>query len=141
MTWKVVTVPEEEIRNIWGTVAPMLARAIPYSGGRMTMRALFERCTSRQSLLWIAYDDVEKVPRAAFVTRVAAYPGRSVLVIDCAGGRDMAKWLRVASDTFRRFARAANLRGVELYGRPGWCRILAALGWRSAFTVVEVDWE
>lgn len=139
MTWTLTIVPLEEIETMWPTVAPMLARAVVYSGGRTSTGALFAACKASRGLLWVVYRQLDKIIRAAFVTRVAAYPRRTMLVIDCAGGTHMKGWLKTVLDTFRRFAAESGYGGVEMYGRKGWRRVLARCGWTEAFVVMEAQ--
>ncbi len=73
------------------------------------------------------------------MTRVATYPNRRTLVVDFAGGARMTEWVDLAQHTFREYALQAGLSGVELYGRPGWLRLLGRLGWRQEFVVLSID--
>lgn len=131
-------VPQEDLKITWPMVAPMLARAVPYSAGRMDLRSILQGLLEQRYLLWVAYDDAAARVAAAFVTRIAIYSNRASLVIDCAGGSQMRHWLHLASDTFRAYARDAHLAGVEMFGRPGWARVLKSCGWQQKLVLMEV---
>lgn len=139
MSWKVSLVPFESIKATWPTIAPMLARAVPYSAGRMDLRSLLQGLLEQRYLLWIAYDDTAIQVAAAFITRVAVYSHRASLVIDCAGGSQMRHWLHLASDTFRSYARDTQLVGIEMFGRPGWARVLKSCGWQQKLVLMEIS--
>lgn len=139
MTWQLRQIQLVDVRTVWPIVAPMLARGAYYSAGRTDMHAIYEALQNSFQLLWVAYDDADSEIAAAFTTRVAAYHKRSSLVIDCAGGSKMRQWLTVASKTFRAYARDAGLDPVELYGRPGWARVLKSCGWQQKLVVLEID--
>jgi len=136
VTWTVKAVAPDRLKAFWPVVAPLLAPAVKQSGGRVTMRTLYEGLTEHRYLLWVAYDQNE-VTHAAFVTRHAQYPARKMLTVDCAGGTEMDGWLEAAQAAFRSYARDMGLSGVEMHGRPGWTRALKKFGW--TFTAVTME--
>lgn len=123
---------------LWPVVAPMLAPAVEVSGGRLTMRSVLEWLLDGRYLLWIAHTD-DRVPQAAFVTREARYPNKSLLTIDLCGGSNLEDWMSEADRVFRAHSRQSGLSGIELYGRTGWARALRRLGWRQSVVLVETD--
>lgn len=139
MTWRLTTIPADSLTSIWRTVAPLLSPAISRSVGRVNMRQAFEKLREGQYLLWVARQDNDLVVKAAFLTRVAEYPNRRMLVVDFAGGMELQDWMQMATDTFRRFAADTGLDGVEFVGREGWRKPLAALGWKVTGVVMEVN--
>lgn len=138
MTWTVTLVPTEAVDDLWPTVAPLLAPAIEYSGGRIDLESVHEWLLDRRYLLWIAYPE-DKVIRAAFATREARYPRRSMLAIDLCGGDGMRRWAADATHVFQSYARDAGLDGVEIYGREGWSRALHRYGWASSVVLVDIN--
>lgn len=138
MTWRLTSVPIEDLKAVWPIVAPLLAPAVARSGRRLTMRRSFEALQDGRYLLWLARQE-DLVVHAAFLTRTASYPNRTVLAVDCAGGTGMDDWLEAADRTFRAFAADSGLGGVEMSGRRGWLKILGRLGWKETFVVMETD--
>lgn len=136
MTWHVKSIPVEGLADVWPIVAPLLAPAVIRSGGRNDMRSVFRQIRESYLILWVARED-DKVVRAAFTTRVAEYPLKRMLVIDCAGGEGMLEWLDEVTSTFKRFAADSDLDGVEMYGRTGWVRMLEQRGWNHTMVVCE----
>jgi hypothetical protein len=137
MTWTMTAVPPSELRKNWPTVAPLLAPAVGFSGGRISMSSVFDWLADQRYILWLAYQDGRI--GAAFVTREAHYPCRKMLCIDIAGGSEMHGWVNEADRVFRAYAKAAGLDGVEIYGRAGWVRALKNLGWTGGTVLVETD--
>lgn len=131
-------VPTEGVDVFWPQVESLLRPALAYSGGRIDGPSMLDRLRDGRYALWVAYDETETV-RAAFATRVATYPRRNVLAVDCAGGTRMQDWIDLVQQTFRNFARDSGLDGVEMYGRPGWLRVLSRYGWKHSMVVMEVD--
>ena len=101
------------------------------------MASVFDWLADRRYILWLAYQDGRI--GAAFVTREAHYPCRKMLCIDICGGSDMAGWVNSADATFRAYAKAAGLDGIELYGRAGWTRALKNLGWTGGTVLLETN--
>lgn len=138
MTWTVSLTPASELFRLWPVVAPLLAPAVQRSGGRLDMSSVFQWLTEKRYLLWVAYGP-DRVISAAFVTRGAVYPKRKMLVVELAGGDDLAGWGNEATRVFRNYARDAGLDGVELAGRTGWSRALKAYGWNTAMVLVDIS--
>lgn len=138
MTWTVALVPTEAVEDLWPTVAPLLAPAMEYAGGRIDLDSVHEWLLDRRYLLWIAYPE-DKVIRAAFATREARYPRRSMLVVEIAGGTAMRRWVSEATKVFRSFARDVGLDGVEMFGRHGWAGALKPYGWTETTVLCEVS--
>lgn len=138
MTWSVSLVPPEAVKDMWPAVAPLLAPAIEMSHGRADLISVLQWLLERRYLLWIAFPPSGEV-RAAFVTREARYPGRSMLSIDFCGGDGLHGWAAEGTRIFRSFAKDVGLSGVELVGRPGWQKSLAPYGWEALGVVVETN--
>ena len=139
MTWSMTAIPPEGLKPMWPTVAPLLAPAIKRSGGRVTMRDLFSGLSEQRYLLWVVYFVPDVTVQAAFVTRVAEYPSRTLLAVDFAGGSRMRGWVGKVQQTFREYARDMGLDGVEMFGRPGWTEVLGRYGWKASMVLVEAD--
>ena len=146
MTWTMTAVPPSELRKNWPTVAPLLAPAIGFSNGRISLSSVFDWLVDQRYILWLAYKSYETYNldgqtkiSAAFVTRESNYPCRKMLTIDLCGGTDMEQWVSEADRVFRAYAVAAGLDGVELFGRPGWTRALKNLGWTGGTVLLETN--
>lgn len=138
MTWTLSAVSQTEVKQVWSTVAPLLAPAVALSNGRVDMASVFEWLSDRRYILWVAYS-TDRIIRAAFVTREARYPRRKMLTIDIAGGSEMRSWVTEADRVFRAYARDVGLDGVELAGRAGWAKALKALGWSGGIVLLETS--
>ena len=136
MTWTMTAVPSTELKSIWPKVASLLSPAIGFSGGRIDMASVFDWLTDQRYILWLAYQDGRI--GAAFVTREAHYPLRSMLAVDLAGGSHLDEWANSATATFQAYARAAGLSGVECAGRKGWTRAVRDCGWTETGVLCEI---
>lgn len=141
MTWSVASIPADRVAGVWPLVAPLLAPAVDRSGGRIDLMTTFDWLEEARLLLWTAstdYDGTRRI-RAAFTTRIAHYPLKSMVVIECCGGSDMHLWVSTANEVFRGYAQKAGCAGVEIYGRAGWSRALRKFGWSQTMVLCEID--
>ncbi len=136
MTWTVTLIPPEAVREWWPTVAPMIEPAVTLSKGRADMISVLQWLLERKYLLWVAYAE-DRVIKAAFVTREARYPLRSMLAIDFCGGSERLGWVSEGTRVFKSFARDAGLDGVEMAGRIGWQKALKPYGWDILGVLLE----
>jgi len=136
VTWSINIIQQKDLRTIWPAVAPLLAKAIAYSGGRYDLRALFEQIDEGRELLWVIYADGPI--RAVFTSRETLYPRRTLLTVDFCGGADVSEWAEPITERLRAFARDRGLDGVEFYGRRGWGRIMKPFGWQQSVVLHEL---
>lgn len=137
MTWALTGVPPDSLDRVWPIAEELLRPAVARSGGRATCTTIEAGIREQRYQLWVAHQE-DVLIRAAFVTRVAEYPARRMLVVDFAAGSAMGEWVDLVQRAFREYALAAGLSGVELHGRVGWARVLERLGWRQEFVVLSV---
>ena len=139
MTWSAGIVSKEHVAGLWPVVAPLLKPAVDRSGGRISMDTVFASLEQGTHLLWIVAD--ESTITAAFTTRVAQYPLKRMLVVECLGGSRLREWVSDTNDTLIRFAKDSNLDGIEMYGRNGWSKALAPYGWKTSMVLCEVNFD
>jgi hypothetical protein len=116
-------VPAATIERVWPRVLPWIERALAEGLGHLDstdLRAALER---RDMQLWIARREDAVV--AALVTEIVAYPRRKVCRLVLMGGEDGEReawlpWLPL----LEAWARAEGCDLVEIYGRPGWARLV-----------------
>jgi hypothetical protein len=128
--WAVKSIPVDDVPTLWHVVAPMLAGAVALSEGRYNMRSVFDGLQKRIALLWVVYDD-DLVIRAAFTAAKRRYPQSAWLCVEFMGGDGMNDWIEEVVRTLTSFAKDSGLVGLEMVGRKGWTRVLAASGWRE----------
>lgn len=139
MSWSAGIVPEEHVRAIWPRVLPLLQPAIDRADGRISADTVLQGLISRTHLLWLVSD--EDNIAAALTTRVAKYPLKQMLVVECLGGSRMKEWVAGVSDTLQHFAKDYGLDGIEMFGRAGWARSLKPYGWKHSMVVCEIDFK
>jgi len=139
VTWEAGIVPQEHVRAIWPRVLPLLQPAIDRADGRISADTVLQGLISRTHLLWLISSGDELA--AAFTTRVARYPLKQMLVIECLGGSRLKEWAAGTTKTLTSFAKDYGLDGIEMFGREGWSRALKPYGWKHSMVVCEIDFQ
>lgn len=136
MTWHCGIVPRAHLEALWPVVAPLLQPAIDRTDGRISADTVRQSLESTHTL-WIISDGDHIA--AAMTTRVAEYPLKKMLVVECIGGSQLKQWQPVAIKALTGYAKDNALNGIEMYGRPGWAKSLSAYGWRQTMVLCEVN--
>lgn len=123
-------IPPEQLEEVWETVAPLLAESVKYCDGKWTLADVKESIEKLDAQLFLVVDQGIK---AAVVTQIHNYPSKRVLTILFLGGHDMREWLHLSS-VLERWAKEAGCQAMEVWGRPGWERVL---GWNKTSTVIS----
>jgi transposase len=108
------------IDQIWKEVAPLLSQALEYSDGKYSLESIKQALINRDMQLWLSIDGHIE---ACGVTQIVSYPCKKVCNFMFVAGRDMEKWLTFEND-IKQWAREHGCQSIELYGRPGWQKIL-----------------
>lgn len=139
MSWSAGIVAADKVELLWPVVAPLLKPAVDRAGGRISMETVLSSLAAGTHLLWIVAND--STITAAFTTRVAKYPLKSMLVVECLGGSRLKEWVESTNEMLKRFAKDSGLSGVEMYGRSGWSKALAPYGWETSMVLCEMNVE
>jgi hypothetical protein len=139
----VACVPPDHIGYIWPQAGPLLQLGIDTCRGRWELFDCFQKCSTREQLLWIVMYETNGAPDivAAFVTEVIDYTRRRALSVPILGGLpgQMRNWLPLVDETLTNYGRDMKCQHIEGYGREAWLRPLSKLGWDRAFTVFEKE--
>lgn len=115
--------PQDAISE-WSRVEGWLDDANKLAGGKMTTADYLVKVLTGTADLWVGND-------MAVLAEMTHYPRARVYVIVLAGGEGGHDWSAIESE----LENAARLRGcnkMEVFGRPGWKRILNDAGYRLA---------
>ncbi|MFT9121484.1 hypothetical protein [Zymomonas mobilis] len=112
--------------EIWSDILPELA------SGSLQLWAVLqtETLSSEKS-------DLQEKLYAAAVTRIVNSPAGEVAEIYLVGGKDFSLWLAELSEVIARSAREIGCIALRAYGRSGWRRPLALLGWHEKTVAYE----
>lgn len=124
---EIMRLPARMAWAAWPEVAPLIAPAVELSEGRHNLATTLEGVQSCEMQAFVALRDAR--PIMACITRVALYPAQKWLQIPFCGGRDMRAWLEPMLSVLDDLAIAEMCAGIEIFGRPGWQRVLAPYGY------------
>ncbi len=121
---KVIPLEGALVPYYWGMVAPMLEAALDEGGGELDLDVVYKRLGEQYMQLLIAVEHDRIL--AAFVTEVVNYPKKRALRIVLAGGTGARKWREALREVMHAGAKAIGAQRIEIFGRKGWQKILAA---------------
>lgn len=125
------------IDDVWQQVAPFLNEAISYSDGKFTLRKLHDLLVAKHMQLWVAVTK-KNIIKACAVTEIVDYPAKRVLFIVFAAGIEMHEWIKNI-EVLQNFAAYHDCEAVEIYGRPGWEKVLKDYGYIKTHSVYRLQ--
>lgn len=130
-------VKSNAIDEVWEYVLPFIENSAAFSDGKYSASDIYENIRNQYMQLWVVFN-IKGDVCAAVVTQIISYPQQKRLCIMFCGGLDIHKWLHLIDLIFD-FGRAKGCSSIEIYGRPGWEKILKDYGFKKIHTVVKVD--
>ena len=85
--------------------------------------------------LWVAFDNDGLC--AMEVTQIINFPRKKVLMLVFTAGRRAENWLHLI-DELKIFAKQHGCTSIEGYGRPGWEKLSAPLGFKKIHTIFKL---
>lgn len=124
-----------QINEAWPFHVPLLEKAIPYSDGKYTLEDIKEGLKSRNFQLWAASRD--ETPTTVMVTKIIQYPQAKTLLIMLYAGEGIEKMIHFKAAIYE-WAKSQGCTEIELYGRPGWERVLKDEGYEKLYSVLRM---
>lgn len=122
-----IQIPPEAVPRIWPMAAPMLARAVEFTGGYTTLDKEFEHICAKLKQLWFVIDDEggNQKPVAAGVTSIQKNEDGSLTAnVELFGGENMKAWFSL-KDQFEQWAKIEGCKDIRLWARKGWAKHLS----------------
>ena len=127
-----------DIDQVWADIETYIEGAAKYTHGRYTADDIRQTFKEGGQQLWIAYDD--KI-YGAVITEIMEYPQMRALVMHFTGGIELPKWKDEMLSVLRSFAKDANCKTIESFGRTGWKKVFSKDGFKSKFMFYELPIE
>jgi hypothetical protein len=127
-----------DIDQVWADIESYIEGAAKYTHGRYTADDIRQTFKEGGQQLWIAYDD--KI-YGAVITEIVEYPQMRALIMHFTGGIELPKWKDSMLSVLRSFAKDANCKTIESFGRTGWKKIFSKDGFKSKFMFYELPIE
>jgi hypothetical protein len=127
-----------DIDQVWADIETYIEGAAKYTHGRYTADDIRQTFKEGGQQLWIAYDD--KI-YGAVITEIVEYPQMRALIMHFTGGIELPKWKDEMLSVLRSFAKDANCKTIESFGRTGWKKVFSKDGFKSKFMFYELPIE
>jgi len=118
----------ESVEVWWPLVEEYLNTALEYSLGEYGIDDIKNACISKNMQLWVK---IGKQAKGAFVTKIAKYPQKNLLVVILLGGDEFQEWRDEADALLNAFGKENNCEYVELFGRKGWGKMLKDINYKE----------
>lgn len=112
-----------EIDFMWPYVLPYLEKGLPYLDGKYDLLDIKKLCLDNAMQLWVIYNEADVEVKGIVLTELLTYPQSLRAGIFLVAGDDLDQVMQHL-DTIINWARNNNADSIELYGRPGWEKIL-----------------
>ena len=118
----------ESVEVWWALVEEYLITALKYGLGEYSIGDIKSACISKDMQLWVK---IGKEAKGAFVTKIARYPQKNLLVVILLGGDEFQEWRDEADAVLNAFGKQHNCEYVELFGRKGWGKMLKDIDYKE----------
>ena len=118
----------ESVEAWWPLVEEYLIAALEYSLGEYSITDIKNACISKNMQLWVK---IGKQAKGAFVTKIAKYPQKNLLIVILLGGDEFQEWRDEADALLNAFGKENNCEYVELFGRKGWGKMLKDIDYKE----------
>ena len=118
----------ESVEAWWPLVEEYLITALKYSLGEYSIDDIKNACISKNMQLWVK---IGKKAKGAFVTKIAKYPQKNLLIVILLGGDEFQEWRDEADALLNAFGKQHNCEYVELFGRKGWGKMLKDIDYKE----------
>ncbi len=127
---ELIGVQSRDVDTWWEQAAPFLESALDISDGRFDLSDIYKAVKETDMQLWIAVDSEQKI-QAACITQILIHPRKKTVLLLFCGGKDVNAWVQFI-ETIQAWAKFTGCTSAEIYGRPGWEKILPTFGFKKA---------
>ena len=117
---EVMSVPAEQIEDIWEEVRPFIQKGLDYGPDKWGIDHVKQTLLDKQMQLFVVVQDRIL---AALVTEVSQFPKEKTLSVMCLGGENVHLWIDKLLKILEKWADELGAT-FEVVGRPGWEKIL-----------------
>ena len=126
----------ENIEAWWSLVEEYLITALEHGLGEYSIGDIKKSCKSRDMQLWVK---LGKKVEGTFVTKIARYPQKNILVVLLLGGDNFKEWKDEADKLLLSFGKENKCEYVEIFGRKGWSRELSNIGYKEQTRLIAKE--
>ena len=126
----------EEIDKIWPLVKDKVQAALDRNHNFRDHTDVKENCKNGIEQLWVIADKKDNV-HGVCITQIMQQPNYNVGLVRIATGHDLPLWVDKINEFENWAEKKFNCKKIEIYGRPGWKKMLTPLGYE--FSHVQMD--
>ena len=126
----------EEIDKIWPLVKDKVQAALNRNHNFRDHTDVKENCKNGVEQLWVIADKKDNV-HGVCITQIMQQPNYNVGLVRIATGHDLPLWVDKINEFENWAEKKFNCKKIEIYGRPGWKKMLTPLGYE--FSHVQMD--
>jgi hypothetical protein len=126
----------EEVLKEWLVLSPLIQEALDKGQGENTLLDHMKRLLNFSTHCWLITNDEEV--KGVILTEFLQYTQHKTLHIITLSGNDFELWVHLYP-TIEQFAKDAECKAIEQWGRPGWAKVLPKLvpGFEQAYVVMR----
>ena len=126
----------EEIDKIWPLVKDKVQAALDRNHNFRDHTDVKENCKNGVEQLWVIADKKDNV-HGVCITQIMQQPNYNVGLVRIATGHDLPLWVDKINEFENWAEKKFNCKKIEIYGRPGWKKMLTPLGYE--YSHVQMD--
>lgn len=124
MTYHLVKVPLDRVRDAWPSVSPHLETVIAVAPNELTLEGLLNRILAEEEDLMTVIDATGRLVAAFTLIIKTMDTGKKILVLPILGGSEITAWMDDIFPQFEPIAIAEGCYQVRATGaRPGFAKI------------------
>ena len=129
-------IASKDVETWWPLVQEYLITALEYGLGEYSIGDIKKSCSEANMQLWVK---LGKKVEGAFVTKIAQYPQKNILVVLLLGGDNFKEWRNEADKLLVAFGKENKCDYVELFGRKGWSKALKDLNYNEQTRILAKE--
>lgn len=125
------------VDDIWQEALPLIEKALHYSDGKYTTDHILKFLKSRDMQLWVVFNNAGM--KGIIVTQIVNYPTEKRLCIVLLAGISFKSWMHSCWYLIKEWAKNEGCVSCEIFGRPGWEKVIKKLGFEKIHTVLKTS--
>lgn len=126
----------EEIDKIWPLVKDKVQAALDRNRNFRDHTDVKKNCKKGIEQLWVISDKKDNV-HGVCISQIMEQPNYNIGLVRIATGHDLPIWVDKINEFENWASNNFNCKKIEIYGRPGWKKMLTPLGYKHSH--VQMD--
>lgn len=122
------------VDTVWKEAAPIIEKALDRADDKYSLEDIRKFILEKKMSLWVCFEN--HIMTACVLTQIVCYPQSKRLLIFSMSGVGIENWLKF-EHLMKEYAIRENCSYVEVYGRPGWEKMLKNYGYDKIHTVLR----